>query len=434
MNTLRALRSNTPLATVLAFALACAIGFGFLWIKAGGSVPLVTETNDYRLTFHSVDVKNLRGLGDVRIAGVKVGTVEKQEVDGEATTVEISLDREAAPLHEGAMVRVGVKMLVGSSYVDVIDGDGPEIENGSTLPNEAVHESVDVDELFATLDAPTRKSLVKTVDSLDVATRGTGKELDRVMTGLGQLGTSGHTVLDVVAAQSEDLTALTREATQLLDALDTGHGQIAGLVRDAHLLTGATAGQREALEKTVASLPSLLTAVRSGAIKLEELSGPLAPIARDLRAAAPDLNQALVELPAVTDDLRGLLPALDGSIDAAPATLSRVPAVAADLESLVPHARATLRDVNPMLAYLSPYGRDLGAMFANFGATMTEVTKDGVRPIRLATVFGPGSVRGVPAKVDLGPLYWANPYPAPGNAAETEPFRGKYPRIQRDSE
>lgn len=432
MKTINALRNNVPLATVLGFTLACAVGLGFLWTRAGGTVPLVTEHRAYDVTFASTDIKNLRDLGDVKVAGVTVGRVEETSLGDDGAVVNIALDEEVAPLHEGVTVRVGVKSLVGSSYVEVVDGDGPEIEDGAALPASAVKESVDVDELFNALDAKTRANLSASLRSLDTVTRGRGQELDRLLRGAGRLGTSGHTVLDAVAAQSSELELLSREATQLLATLDTGRGQIATLVRDARTLTGALAGQRTSIEETVRQLPGLLDHVRTGAVKLEELSGPLTPIARHLRVAAPDLNRALVNLPSVTDDLHGLLPALDDSLDAAPATLDRIPPVADDLSGLVPDALATLRDLNPMLAYLAPYGRDTGAMLASFGASMDRVAEDGIRPIRLAAVFGPGSIRGVPIRVNPDDLYWTNPYPAPGAAGTGSPWRGEYPRLQRE--
>ncbi|HSV37964.1 MAG TPA: MlaD family protein [Nocardioidaceae bacterium] len=432
MRYVQILRRNSALATVLTFATACVAGFVFLWTQSGGSVPGLTESNDYRLAFTTDDIKNLAELGDVKIAGVKVGKVESTELaDGQARVV-LSIQEGVAPLHEGATVRIGVKSLVGSSYIDVVDGGGAAIESGETLADQAVVPAVDVDELLSTLDAPTRKSLSAAVQSLAKATGGTKADLDKIMTGLGRIGEQGYTAVDALAAQSKDLQALTREATILLQTLDTGQGQIASLVADAQRLTSATASKRDAVEETVRSLPGLLSEVEVAASKLRELSGPLAPIAADLRKAAPDLNQALLTLPATTDDLRGLLPSLDGTLDEAPATLSRVPAFGSNVSSFVPDADTLFRDLDPMLGYLSPYGLDLGAMFANFGASFDTLAEDGIRPIRLtATAEGLRSIKGVPVNLPPDPFSWTNPYPAPHTADEPAPFRGDYPRVQR---
>ncbi|HWJ82435.1 MAG TPA: MlaD family protein [Nocardioides sp.] len=432
MTLVKALRANGRLTTVLVFVLACAVGFGVLWVKAGGTVPLVAEARDYRVDFNAKDIKNLRVHSDVRIAGVVVGRVESRELTSDGVNVELSLDPDVAPLHEGATVRVGVKSLVGSSYVDVKDGDGPAISSGADLPRADVVPAVDVDELLNTLDPKTRKALSGTVQALYQSTRGTGTDLDRLMTGLGHVGREGYTVLDALSAQNQDLAALTVETRQLLDALDEGQGQIVDLVDDAQSLTGVTAEKRAQVEELVRKLPGLVRNVGAGAVSLKQLAGPLAPILASLRQASPDLTRALVNLPAVTADLHGLLPSLDGTLDRAPRTLDRLPDFATALSDLVPDADTTLRDVDPMLAYLAPYGLDLGVLFGSFGGSFDTLAEDGIRPIRLtATGEGLGTVRGIPAKLPQTGLWWNNPYPAPGTVDQPQPYRGPYPRIHR---
>jgi len=429
---INAIRSKQGTATVLAFALFCALGFGYLWVKSGGTIPVVAGAPDYRVVFMVDDSKNLRETGEVRIAGVEVGRVESRDLDGDKTRVEISLDDSAAPLHDGATVRIGVKSLVGSSYVDVVDGKGNELPSGTELPAKQVVPAVDVDELLDTLDRPTMKSLRGVVRGLAVSTRGTGADVDALMTGLGRIGREGYTVLDALRAQGEDLSAITVEAHQLLDALDTGQGQIADLVQAAQTLTHATAEKRTALAGLVRSLPTLLRNVDQGAVSLEDLSGPLSPVARSLRLSAHDLNAALLTLPDVTDDLAGLLPSLDGTLDAAPATLSRVPAFADALRGVIPGALTLLKDVDPMLAYIAPYGLDLGALFADFGASFDTLAEDGIRPIRLtATGEGVATIKGNPVDLTHTGTWWLNPYPAPGTADAPAPFNGRYPRVER---
>lgn len=424
-------RPLARIATVVGALVVFVGGFGYFWTQVGGPMPGIVEGNDYEVSFRSTDVKNLQESGDVSIAGVIVGEVAALQRDGDRTRVTVDLSPEAAPLHEGVKVRIGVKSVVGQSYVDIQDGDGKAISDAAKLPDSAVTPSVDVDELISTLDPATRKALRGTIRSLGSATEGTADYTSQLMSGLGKLGREGHTALDAIAAQSDDLESLTREATTLLNTLDTGRGQIVDVVRDASKLTEATAGQRAALENTMRAMPRLLDSARTSTGRLGELSRSLSPIAADLRRAAPDLNAALLQMPAVTSDLRGLLPALDGTLDAAPATLNRVRPFSLDVRKLVPEAELLLRDVNPMLAYLKPYGRDFGSMFANFGASMDVQVENGVRPVRLAPIFNSGSIRGNPLPLNMDPTHWNNPYPEPGQAGNPAPFRGEYPRVER---
>jgi phospholipid/cholesterol/gamma-HCH transport system substrate-binding protein len=436
MRLIKVLRGNSNLATVLGFTLFCAIGFGWLWAQAGGTIPFLAEPGDYRVSFVTDDVKNLRSTGDVKVAGITVGRVESSEIiDGDRVRVELSLDESAAPLHDGVTVRVGVKSLVGSSYIDVVDGKGARLDSGSEIDAGNVVPAVDVDELLETLDKPTRKSLTGLFRSLDTATRHTGQEVDALMTGLGRVGREGHTVLDALAAQGDDLTALTVEVRQLLDALDTGQGQIADLVSDAQLLTSATADKKAEIEHLVREMPGLLRNVRRGAVSLRTLSGPLHPILVSLRKASPDLTSALVNLPSVTRDLEGVLPHLDVTLDRLPATLDELPEFSKALRQLIPDSRLLLRDVNPTLGYLAPYGMDLGAMLASFGGSFDTVAEDGIRPIRLtATSEGVATVKGNPVDLTNRGTWWLNPYPEPLSADKPAPYKGTYPRLRRDPE
>lgn len=419
------------LLVVAAFIGTCAVFFGYFWASAGGHIPGITTKHDYRVAFTTKDTVNLVPSGDVRMAGVVVGEVLERNLEGGHARIVVGLDETAVPLHDGATVRIGMKSLVGSSYVDVVDGNGPEIASGTELPANAVLPSTDLRAVVQGIKPETRKDLGATIQSLGKATGGRQPEIQQLMVGMGRLGRQGHTALDAIAAQSKDLKALTREAKVLIQALDTGRGDIATLVTDAQRLTAATAGQRKAIEATMRGLPGLLRTVNTAAGDITDLSGSLAPIAARLRTASGDLNAALVELPATTRDLRGLLPSLDRTLDAAPGTLSRIPRLGSDVRALVPAARTLLADVNPMLAYLKPYGKDVGAMFANFGASFGFTAEDGLNAVRLAPVFNENSVRGYPLPFML-PNHWTNPYPKAGTAGDPAPFTGKYPRVERE--
>jgi phospholipid/cholesterol/gamma-HCH transport system substrate-binding protein len=362
------------------------------------------------------------------IAGVRVGKVRAlEERNGKAHTV-MHLRPPATPLHEGATVQVRAKSLVEESYLEIVDGRGRELPDGSRLPASAVISSVQLNDLFTSLDPKTRAALGEAVRSFGAGTKGTRADIDRALTGLGR---EGHDALDALAAQSDDLKALTRETTTLLQALDTGHGQIASLVSDADRLTRATAGGRADLEATLRQLPGVLSSANATTGKVTELSQALGPVAADLDAAAPHLSNALSQLPATSRDLRELLPALDGTLDRAPATLQRVPAVSNDARELIPTLRVTLADVNPMLSYLQPYGRDIAAFFANWSAMLAQRDVNG-HYLRVSTVFNEQSVSNFPIESHVAVLDKSNAYPKPGQAANPGPFTGRYPHVDRE--
>lgn len=394
------------------------------------TVPLLEDPGDYTLTAAMDDVDNLAPAGQVRIAGVQVGEVRSVDPDGELATVVLSVYEKYAPLHEGATIRVGARSMVEETYLEIADGRGQEIESGSALPTEAVRPSVQLRDVLASLDPETRDAMSGMLRSFGAATEETRDGLRSTLIGLGKLGREGHTALDALAAQSEDLTELARATTTLLTALDTGEGQIASMVANADTLTESTAGQRDAIEATMRQLPGLLASTRDATTELSRLSKSLAPVASDLERAAPLLTSALRELPATSADLRSMLPALSSVLDRAPATLERVPTLGADIRRLVPEAVATLRDVNPVLAYLEPYGPDIAAYFASFAAATQYTDEAGHHYARLMSLYNDQAPQTAADPGEIG--VYNNPYPRPGQGGRPGPFTGEYPRVEQE--
>ena len=414
------------------FALVFVVGFIHFWTGAGGNIPGVTDRGRYNVSFVTDNVSNLRSSGDVSIAGIVIGKVEGESLVGGRTRVNLSLNGDIGPLHRGATVRIGLKSIVGQSYVDIVDGSGPAIAAGSTLPAKSVIEPVDINQILSTFDPKTRQSLSSMIQSLAASTGGTSQSLDNIMGGLGQLGRDGYTAVDAISAQSGDLRSLVKETATMMDALNVNDGQIADLVQNAQRLTASTSAQSQAIAQTVSALPSLLGSARTATDSLTQLGGALTPVTTNLRQAAPQLTTALEQLPGVATDLSGLVPDLNATLNIAPATLTRIPTFSSELTRLLPAAQVTLSDVNPMLDYLRPYGRDIGAMFASFGGAMDVVDANGVRPIRVAPIFNSRSITGLPFPLTIDPLHWNNPYPAPGAAGNPTPFKGTYPRVQQE--
>jgi len=417
-------------AFVLVCVALCLVGFGFLWVRAGGPVP---GPNGYEVSFLAPDLKNLQPVGDVRAAGVLIGTVKSLQATDQGARVTVRIDSDAAPLHTGATVRVGVKSMVGQSYLEVVDGNGAAIRGGSVLPPSSVLEATDIDELISTFDAPTRRSLSRLLVSAGSSTEGTADSVSQVFTGLGDTGDEGAVALRALADQSADLRTVMARTTLILQALDTGRGQIADLVRTAGQLTAVTAAQRRDLEATVRRLPALLDSASNATSSLGDLSGDLAPVAASLRQASVPLNHALRQLPATSADLRALTPNLNTVLDRLPATLDRTPQFGDDTVALAAPTYSVLSDVNPMLQYMRPYWLDIGSFFGNFGSSFNTPVENGIKPVHLAGIFNMFSVRGNPLKVpQMQPLLFNSPYPAPGAAADASPS-GTYPRVERES-
>jgi phospholipid/cholesterol/gamma-HCH transport system substrate-binding protein len=416
---------------LLTFVAGCLAVFTFLWLGSGGRIPLVTD-DGYRVTVPLADSDNLVPESDVKQAGVDVGDVAAVDVVGDLAVATLQLDT-AVPLHEGVTITVRNKTLIEETYLDITDGDGPELPSGTDLSPEAGRSSVQFDDLLADLSPETRDALGSLLRSSEVATAGRREDISRAVAGLGEVGRQGSDALTALAAQSADLRELTVDATTLLAALDTQQGRIADLVTSSEQVFRTTAQQRADIEALVRVLPRLLTSAEDAGGSLTVLAGKLAPVAGTLRAAAPDLTAALQELPATSADLRALLPSLQRTLDSAPATLDQVPTLAADLREIFPTLQVNLSDVNPSLAFLSPYGPDIAAFFTNFSAAVGPDDGNG-RILRILFLFNEQTPNS-PVESNLGPLYKRNSVPLPGSSDDPNPAGDReqtYPRIEEE--
>ncbi len=420
------------LAVLGSFIAACALIFGYLWVNMGGTIPAVTSEG-YRVQVVMDDVDNAVFDSDIRIAGVPVGKVRALDTSGGDAKVTLQFDdADVVPLHEGAQIHLRAKSLVEETYLEVVDGGGAEIPDGAELPGGSVAEPVQLHDVLRGLDPQTRAALGRSIRSLDVATRGSEADVAAALQGLGDLGTEGHDVLDVIAAQSDDLDDMTRSIGVVMRALDEGDGDLVSLVESANRLSSATAASQDDVRATMQALPRVVRSAHAASGDLSALATDLAPIARDLRTAAPELNRALERMPAVTRDLRGLLPSLDTVLDRAPATLERTSRLAGDVSDIVPPARVALADLNPVLAYLARYDRDITAFFTNWAAMMANSDANG-HYLRVFLVFNETSVKNYPFESHTGVLDKRNSYPAPGAGLSPGPFDGTYPHVEEDS-
>src|ERR687895_2707298 len=151
--------SLSKILTMVVFALSCFGLLLFLWLSFGGAIPL--KPQGYRVQVAFPEATTLATEADVRIAGVSVGKVRKLEVDGDRnrTLATLELDREFAPLRTDTRAQLRQKTLLGETYVELTPGRGrKELREGGRLADARVIDSVQLDEIFDSLDPETREA------------------------------------------------------------------------------------------------------------------------------------------------------------------------------------------------------------------------------------------------------------------------------------
>src|SRR3982751_1962075 len=130
------------------FALSCFGILLFLWISFGGSVPL--KANKYELRVSFPEAATLAAAADVRIAGVTIGQVRREDTDkgrrkaldkgGNRTRVTLDINHRYAPLPKDTRAILRQKTLLGETFVELTPGhrSAGTIPDHGILPNAQV--------------------------------------------------------------------------------------------------------------------------------------------------------------------------------------------------------------------------------------------------------------------------------------------------------
>lgn len=354
-------RSSTTLAA--AAVITATIG-GLLWL-----VGAVGQADTYRIHARFADAGQLIEGAAVRVAGRKVGRVERLELTGgylvEAT---LRLDPDIAPLHAGtrAQIRATGQAGLANRYIEVTPGvpSAAALPSGSSLSTAATTGIVDLDALLDTFDRRTRADVRSLIGGGEAMFAGSTSA--RFNTMLGRLDPA----VGAVAATSEEVAA----DSEALEAL----------VRDAATAASVLAGRGSELERSV-----------------QDSAGALSAIARRRQ----DLATVLRSAPGTLRDARSTLQVLDSTVRRARPTLRLVPAAADSADALLRKATPTLSAARPVLAearrQLPLAARGITAIKRSAGSTATALDAVGAAArasapiVRGLRIYGADFVLGV---------------------------------------
>jgi phospholipid/cholesterol/gamma-HCH transport system substrate-binding protein len=345
--------SLPKILTMVVFALSCFGLLLFLWISFGGAIPL--KPQGYRVQVAFPEATTLATEADVRIAGVSVGKVRSLEVDGDRnrTVATIELDREFAPLHSDTRAMLRQKTLLGETYVELAPGRSKKmLPEGGRLADAQVAETVQLDEIFDSLDPATRKAFRGWQQDLAQGIEGRGRDFNDALGTLPGFAADGADVLRVLDSQEEALQRLVKNTGVTFAALTENEQQLQTLITSSKRTFDATASRNDALAETVRIFPTFLDESKATLARLESFSTDTRPLVQDLRPVAQDLKPTLADLHAVAPDLERFFRDLDPLIDASKTGLPAARETLDGAKPLLDRMHPFLGQLNPMLQYL----------------------------------------------------------------------------------
>jgi phospholipid/cholesterol/gamma-HCH transport system substrate-binding protein len=277
----------------LVFLLVSIAAAALVGVTLSGRAP-GGPADDYHAVF--ADASNLVTGDEVRVAGIRVGTVGDLSItDGNQVLVTFSAQR-TVDLTTGTHAAVKYKNLVGDRYLELTAGDGPELAPDGTIPVARTAPALDLDALFngfKPLLAALSPDQVNAVSGeLVTVLQGEGGTIDELLAALASVTSTladrdqviGGVITNLDAAlarvNTAELGQLITQLQQLVGGLNADRDQIGDAVTHIDALTGRTA--------------QLLGVVRPA---LHDDIGNLGRLSNTLNANRDSLTAALSALP-----------------------------------------------------------------------------------------------------------------------------------------
>jgi ABC-type transporter Mla subunit MlaD len=251
---------------------------------------------------------------DVKVAGVKVGTIESLDVTPEnKAAIVLRIDDPAfQDFKQDAHCTIRLQSLIGEKFV-ACEPTQPKGANTAPapslgkitrgtgkgqylLPVTNTSSPVDVDLLNTIMREPERQRFAIIINELGVGLAGDGQQLNAVIRRADPALYQLDRVLAILASQNRVLANLARDSDAALAPVARQSQSISDFVDKAGATATATAARGDALEQNFAKLPAFLTQLRPTVRRLGEFASAGTPVMRDLRAAAPSINTLFKQL------------------------------------------------------------------------------------------------------------------------------------------
>jgi phospholipid/cholesterol/gamma-HCH transport system substrate-binding protein len=235
-------RTSADLVKLLVFIVVTTLATSVLVVTIGN--VSFSPKNEYQAEF--VDATGVVEGDDVRIAGVKVGSVKDVEiVDRTRALVTFAVD-ESESLSNATHASIRYRNLVGQRYISLSDeiGDTGELEPGATIPVSRTTPALDLTVLFNGF-----KPLFQALSPADI--NQLSYEIVQVFQGEGGTleGLLAHTasVTSTLASRDQVIGELIDNLNEVLDHIGDRDDQLSQLITTFRTFVGGLSEDRKAI-------------------------------------------------------------------------------------------------------------------------------------------------------------------------------------------
>jgi phospholipid/cholesterol/gamma-HCH transport system substrate-binding protein len=340
----------------------------------------------YELTFDNAG-QLVKG-DDVQIGGRRVGNVKAIKLtDRNQAQITIEVQDDFAPLHAGttAIIRATSLSGIANRYIALTPGadNGRALSDGAQLTTEATTAPVDLDQLFNTLDKPTRKALQDVVQGSAAWYDNAGAAANKGSKYFNPALSTSSTLINELVSDQKAFTDFVVSSSRVVTAIAGRRDDLASLVTSANTTTGAIAAENKALEQALGLLPGTLRQANTTFVNLRATLNDLDTLVSASKPATKDLAPFFQRLrPLVADarptikDLR-LLIRRQGADNDLLELLAKAPRLQRVASPAFTHGIAALRKSTPVLNFVRPYAPDLAGWIRDFGQTTANYDANG---------------------------------------------------------
>lgn len=288
-------RNPVPIAIIGLALIAAVLALSASWTR----LPFVDASQGYSAVFS--DASGLVAGEEVRVAGVKVGTVRRIALAGARVRVDFTVT--GVSLGDRTEASIEVKTLLGQHYLSVIPSGSHPMAAGSSIPLDRTRTPVNIVPAFDRLADQTAHTdtdqVARAFDELARTLRSTTPEMEGALTGLSRLSRTATTrddeiaalfrranhVTGVVAQRDQELGQLLTASDQVLATLHQRRATIRQVIRGTRDLAvqvqGLVDDNGAALGPVLADLNTVLGVLRRNDHNLEQMLTYAAPYARE---------------------------------------------------------------------------------------------------------------------------------------------------------
>ncbi|GAA5163288.1 hypothetical protein GCM10023321_49920 [Pseudonocardia eucalypti] len=345
------------LIATLGLAAAVVVG-AIVWLSSG---------YDYHARLVLPSAAQLVAHAQVQVDGRQVGSVEDiQARDGKAI-VTIGLDEPIAPLHDGTTTRIEWKSVLGERIIQLTPGPqgNPALPDGAMI--DAASSQIEVDQVLAMFDAPTRAKFNSLLGQLNGTATGREEQLKQTLASAGPAVHALGGLLEAVGRDGPAIKELLTELHQVTGPAARRGAELRTAVDRLTSFTGQLAPTQEALRQGLKETPPTLDAAKATLDMVPAASDATVPLLNDLRPAMDRLPGIAHKLNPLFDDLRPTLKDLRPTLKGTSDLLDETPAFFDAAHSFLPRVTDTLKGYTGPVGFLRPYTPELAGFLTNWG-------------------------------------------------------------------